>query len=81
MFALAAFVFVILPHWFGLFFIMALLVAYSRVYCGVHFPGDVLIGACYGSLGGWSAARLTQFILFKFTGPAKSQNRSAGALK
>ncbi|HEV2455555.1 MAG TPA: glycosyltransferase family 39 protein, partial [Verrucomicrobiae bacterium] len=35
----------------GLFvpvFIMALAVSFSRVYCGVHYPGDVLAGAILG---------------------------------
>ncbi len=31
----------------------AMLVAYSRVYLGVHYPGDVLGGAMLGSLCGW----------------------------
>ncbi len=32
---------------------LALAVSYSRVYCGVHYPGDVLAGA----LVGWSVGR------------------------
>lgn len=33
---------------------MAIIVALSRIYLGVHFPGDVLFGAFLG----WSMARL-----------------------
>ena len=36
----------------------ALLVCYSRIYNGVHYPGDVLGGMLLGSLLGWGAARL-----------------------
>lgn len=35
-----------LPGWAGT-------IAYSRVYLGVHFPGDVIVGGLYGSLIGW----------------------------
>lgn len=31
----------------------AILVSYSRIYLGFHFPGDILAGAITGSLLGW----------------------------
>ena len=34
---------------------IAALIAYSRVYLGVHYPGDVFCGALLGSLLGWGA--------------------------
>jgi undecaprenyl-diphosphatase len=34
-------------------FIWALIVSYSRIYLGVHYPGDVLCGAMLGILIGW----------------------------
>lgn len=37
------------PLWYGL----ALLVALSRVYLGLHYPGDVLAGAVLGSVLTW----------------------------
>lgn len=40
--------------------VLATLTAYSRVYCGVHFPADVLGGALFGSLLGWVFASLTK---------------------
>lgn len=39
-----------LPRSFRILFIMPLLVAYSRIYLGVHYPGDVLGGAVVGLL-------------------------------
>jgi undecaprenyl-diphosphatase len=36
----------------------ALLVGYSRIYLGVHYPGDVLCGSILGIIVGWSVAML-----------------------
>jgi len=47
-------------------FIWAALVSYSRIYLGVHYPGDVLGGAMLGLLAGtglaWGAQRLIKSI-------------------
>jgi len=39
-------------------FIWAILVAYSRIYNGVHYPGDVLGGAILGIVISWLMAKL-----------------------
>ena len=39
-------------YWAGML-IWATLVGYSRIYLGVHFPGDVIGGAILGSLLAW----------------------------
>lgn len=40
----------------------ALLISYSRIYVGVHYPGDVICGALLGSLVGFGVAKLYQWV-------------------
>jgi undecaprenyl-diphosphatase len=48
-----------------LLFLWVSFIAYSRVYLGVHYPGDVLAGAIYGIAIGFSVSRLFDFLLKK----------------
>lgn len=72
-FALAAFVTMILPPRFLKFkillFIWAAAVSYSRIYMGVHFPGDVFAGGLLGIILGWLASilyfRMERFSFFR----------------
>lgn len=54
-FALASFLsFLLWKNWFTLsIFFWAILVSYSRIYLGVHYPGDIVGGAVLGSVIGW----------------------------
>jgi undecaprenyl-diphosphatase len=46
-------------RWFSVTMIFwALLVGYSRIYLGVHYPGDVLSGSLLGALIGWAVYSL-----------------------
>jgi undecaprenyl-diphosphatase len=42
-------------RWFSISIIIwALVIGYSRIYLGVHYPGDVICGSILGALIGWS---------------------------
>ena len=59
MFALAAVGCLGLPRWRWVLVVLAAGVAYSRVYLGVHYPGDVLAGAVWGGAVGWACSALS----------------------
>ena len=69
-FALATFMFLILPpryRWFKLLLLLwAAIVSYSRIYLGVHYPGDVLAGAALGMSIAWIFEKLYQKILQRY---------------
>lgn len=48
--------------WFGAAFAWSSLVAYSRVYVGVHYPADILVGAAVGFLVGWLVYQLYRWL-------------------
>jgi len=47
---------------FGFLFLWAAIFAYTRVYLGVHYPGDILVGAMVGMLGGLIGYYLAEFL-------------------
>ncbi|OCA76300.1 phosphoesterase [Chryseobacterium artocarpi] len=68
-FFLAAFLSIILKNkvkWFPYaIFVWAIVVSYSRIYLGVHFPIDILVGAFVGSLLGVIFGALTKKVINK----------------
>ena len=55
--------FLIKKRWYSIFILFwASAVSYSRIYLGVHYPGDVVCGAILGGLVGWSMYRLFIFV-------------------
>lgn len=49
----------------ALLFPWAVLVSYSRVYLGAHYPTDITIGALVGSMSGWAICRLWLWSQYK----------------
>ena len=58
-FAFASFIYFLTPNENNykrtsfLLFIWAVIISYSRIYIGVHFPLDIIIGSIYGLLSGY----------------------------
>ncbi|MDE6308718.1 MAG: phosphatase PAP2 family protein [Muribaculaceae bacterium] len=51
-------------RWFTICIIIwALLNSYTRIYLGVHYPGDILVGATFGSLAAWGMYRLARCVI------------------
>jgi undecaprenyl-diphosphatase len=58
------------PSLYLFIFLWAGMIAYSRIYLGVHYPGDVIVGAIAGGILGFFTARFLKNLLRK---PAISQ--------
>ncbi|UII26642.1 phosphatase PAP2 family protein [Fulvivirga maritima] len=64
-FSLAAFVFFLFRNeykWIWTIFVWAFVVAYSRIYLGVHYPGDILVGGLIGTLFGYLFYKLAAWV-------------------
>jgi undecaprenyl-diphosphatase len=56
----------------------ALLQCYSRMYLGVHYPGDIIGGLAVGMLAGWLVWLLMRWIQHRFNIPNGYYTRNSG---
>ena len=54
--------------WITTIFLWATFVSYTRIYLGVHYPGDILVGALVGILCGWIGFLFANWLLRKVEG-------------
>lgn len=75
-FALTTFLILLLyrsSRWILLFIPWAVTVSYSRIYLGVHYPGDILVGALLGIVLGIVFFMLCKKLFLHRSMPAKSE--------
>lgn len=59
--------FLFTKKWFSIGIIVwAALVSYSRIYLGVHFPGDIVAGAALGAICGYVVWKSYQWLTTKY---------------
>lgn len=61
-------------------FTWSLLVVYTRIYLGVHFPGDIIGGMILGLILGYGVYRLTQWFSNSRKGPLTRGRRNIQSL-
>jgi undecaprenyl-diphosphatase len=67
--AVATFLFMVLKRHFkylGFLFLWPLIFAYSRIYLGLHYPGDILTGYFFGALFGFLMFKVYQNLKPKY---------------
>lgn len=55
--------------WIKWIFLWAALMTYTRIYLGVHYPGDILVGGTIGCLVGWIGYNVFTFVEKKINTP------------
>jgi undecaprenyl-diphosphatase len=49
--------------WIIVLFPWAIIMTYTRIYLGVHYPGDIMVGGIIGIASGWAGYRLVVVLL------------------
>lgn len=74
-FSTATFFFLLLrgtKPYIWLLFVWAALMTYTRLYLGVHYPGDILVGGSIGAFLGWAGFKITRKFLYRRSSPSKT---------
>ncbi|MBK5277649.1 MAG: phosphatase PAP2 family protein [Bacteroidia bacterium] len=53
-------------RWVWTIFLWAALMTYTRIYLGVHYPGDIVVGAAVGIFCGYAGFRFYNWLSLKF---------------
>lgn len=53
-------------RWIIYLFVWATLMTYTRIYLGVHYPGDILVGGTIGILCGWTGFKVQGILENRF---------------
>ena len=54
-------------RYFSVIFVWAAFMSYTRIYLGVHYPADILVGAIIGLVCGWIGYRFANWLLSRFS--------------
>lgn len=60
----------------GFFFLWPLIFAYSRIYLGLHYPSDILMGYLFGTIMGFLAYVFYKFIIRKYLIPRLEKSKA-----
>ena len=75
-FGVALFLFMLMRdkyRWIWLMFVWAAIMCYTRMYLGVHYPGDILTGTLVGLLSGFAAFRFYEWLKRRYGTQPESQ--------
>jgi len=59
-------------RWMWILFVWAVVMTYTRIYLGVHYPGDIIIGMLIGLGAAWTGYKIQLWIWKKKVKPGES---------